>query len=94
MIQHSCFLISATATKVLPPSLRAGKASAAKRREKQLSTQPTPPVVLTKEAPPIKDAVSVADSLCSKDSRGPCQGARNPVFCSRNHCHSTLGYNA
>ena len=30
---------------------RAGKASAAKRREKQLSIQPTLPVVLTKEAP-------------------------------------------
>ena len=30
---------------------RAGKASGAKRREKQLSTQPTLPVFLTKEAP-------------------------------------------
>jgi hypothetical protein len=30
---------------------RAGKTSAAKRREKQLSTQPTLPVFLKKEAP-------------------------------------------
>ena len=45
---------------------RAGKASVAKRKQKQLSIQPTLPVVLTEEAPTSNPHLAQRVDLCNE----------------------------